>query len=136
MKSAREITNIIKATQDLTAKTADKANDTEAFLKSQNEAVQETIRIFNRIMGSMENLSVQVEQIMSGVTEMEENKTQAINSIQNISAVSQQTAASTQEVTASTEEQFSFIEELSRFADELRKSSEELQQAIDRFRLE
>lgn len=135
MKSAREITNIIKATQDLTARTADRANDTEAFLKSQNEAVQGTIQIFTRIKESMENLSVQVEQIMSGVAEMEENKTQAINSIQNISAVSQQTAASTQEVTASTEEQLSFIEELSRFADELRKSSEELQQAIGKFRL-
>jgi len=136
MESAREIANIIKSTQDLTAKTADKANDTEAYLKSQNEAVQGTIQIFNRIMGSMGNLSEQVERIMSGVAEMEENKTKAINSIQNISAVSQQTAASTQEVTASTEEQLSFIEELSRFADELKASSEELQQTIARFKLE
>ncbi|NMA34397.1 MAG: methyl-accepting chemotaxis protein [Clostridiaceae bacterium] len=136
MESAREISNIIKTTQDQTARTADKASDAEAILKSQNEAVQKTLEIFRNIMGSMENLSAHVEHIMSGVVEMEENKTQAINSIQNISAVSQETAASTEEVTASTEEQLSLIEELSRFAEELRISSQELHEAIARFRLE
>jgi methyl-accepting chemotaxis protein len=83
----------------------------------------------------MEKLSEQVEQIMSRVTEMEENKTLAINSIQNISAVSQETAASSEEVTASTEEQLSSIEELSRFADELKSASEELQKSISKFKL-
>ena len=136
MESAREISNIIKTTQDQTARTADKASDAEAILKSQNEAVQKTLEIFRNIMGSMENLSAHVEHIMSGVVEMEENKTQAINSIQNISAVSQETAASTEEVTASAEEQLSLIEELSRFAEELRISSQELHEAIARFRLE
>jgi methyl-accepting chemotaxis protein len=136
MGSAREISNIIKTTQDQTAKTADKASDAEAILKTQNEAVQRTIDIFRNIMKSMENLSVHVEHIMSGVVEMEENRTQAINSIQNISAVSQETAASTEEVTASTEEQLSFIEELSRFSEELRMSSQELQKAIAQFKLE
>lgn len=136
MESSREIADIIKATQNQMIKTTDKAADAETILKTQNEAVQRTIEIFTHIMRSMENLSQQVEQIMSGVVDMEENKAHAINSIQNISAVSQQTAASTQEVTASTQEQLSFIEELSRFADELKSSSEELQKAIARFKLE
>ena len=136
MESSREIADIIKATQNQMIKTSDKAADAETILKTQNEAVQRTIEIFTHIMRSMENLSQQVEQIMSGVVDMEENKAHAINSIQNISAVSQQTAASTQEVTASTQEQLSFIEELSRFADELKSSSEELQKAIARFKLE
>lgn len=136
MESSREIADIIKATQNQMIKTPDKAADAETILKTQNEAVQRTIEIFTHIMRSMENLSQQVEQIMSGVVDMEENKAHAINSIQNISAVSQQTAASTQEVTASTQEQLSFIEELSRFADELKSSSEELQKAIARFKLE
>ncbi len=136
MESTREIANIIKSTQDQTAKTVEKATATELILKSQNDAVLGTIDIFNRIMGSMELLSEQVEQIMSRITEMEDNKAQAINSIQNVSAVSQETAASSEEVTASTEEQLSCIEELSRFADELKASSEELQEAISKFKLE
>lgn len=135
MDSAHEIANIIKSTQDQTAKTVEKASMTESILTSQNEAVLNTTSIFKTIKASMEKLSEQVEQIMSRVTEMEENKTHAINSIQNISAVSQETAASSEEVTASTEEQLSSIEELSRFADELQSASEELQKSISKFKL-
>lgn len=135
MQSTREISNIIKSTQDQTAKAVEKAATTESILKLQNEAVMSTIDVFKRIMGSMENLSGQVEQIMSRFVEMEENKAHAINSIQNISAVSQQTAASSEEVTASTEEQLSSIEELSRFADELRSYSEQLEKSVEKFKL-
>lgn len=135
MESAREISNLIKSTQDQTAKAVEKAADTESILLSQNEAVQDTIQVFNRIMSSMESLSEQVRQIMTRISGMEENKEHAISSIQNISAVSEETAASTQEVTASTQEQLSSIEELSRFADELKEASEELQAAVDKFKL-
>jgi len=135
MDSAREISKLIKSTQDQTAKAVEKAADSEAILISQNEAVHETIQVFKRIMASMESLSEQVKQIMTRIADMEENKAQAISSIQNISAVSQETAASSQEVTASTEEQLSSIEELSRFADELRTASEELQGAVEKFKL-
>ncbi len=134
--STREISKIIKETQEQTARTVEKASSTELILKSQNEAVLGTIEIFKKIMNSMELLAEQVEHIMSRIAEMEENKAQAINSIQNVSAVSQETAASSEEVTASTEEQLSCIEELSRFAEELKALSGELQDSISKFKLE
>lgn len=136
MESTREIANIIKATQDQTAITVEKASASESILKSQNEAVLSTTEIFKKIMESMENLLEQVKQIMTSIDAMDENKAQAINSIQNISAVSEETAASSEEVTASTQEQLSCIEELSRFADELKSASDELQQSVSRFKLE
>lgn len=135
MDSAREISKLIKSTQDQTAKAVEKAADSESILMSQNEAVQGTIQVFKRIMASMDSLSVQVKQIMTRIAGMEENKAQAISSIQNISAVSEETAASSQEVTASTQEQLSAIEELSRFADELKIASEEMQGAVEKFKL-
>lgn len=135
MESTREIANIVKATQDQTAKTVEKATASESILKSQNEAVASTNEIFRKIMDSMENLLEQVKQIMSSINAMGDNKTQAINAIQNISAVSEETAASSQEVTASTQEQLSCIEELSRFADELKSASDELQSSVSNFKL-
>lgn len=136
MNATREIASIIKSTQDQTAKAVEKAATTESILKSQNDAVLSTIGIFKSIMSSMETLSVQVEQIMSRISEMEDNKEQAINSIQNISAVSEETAASSEEVTASTQEQLASIEELARYADELENSAKDLQQSISRFKLD
>jgi Methyl-accepting chemotaxis protein len=88
MKAVREISSIVKSTQDQTAKAVEKAVSTEEIIRSQNEAVENTIGTFNRIKSSMETLAGQVKQIISGVVEMENNKEHAINSIQNISAVS------------------------------------------------
>lgn len=136
MNATQDIANIIRNTQDQTAKAVEKATTTESILKSQNEAVTDTIKIFERIMESMKNLSLQVEQIMNRISEMEDNKEQAINSIQNISAVSEQTAASSQQVTASTQEQLASIEELSRHAVELEQSAKDLQQSISKFKLD
>lgn len=133
MNATREISSIIKSTQDQTAKAVDKAVSTEAILVSQNQAVMNTVEIFKKIKESMEVLAVQVEQIMSGIVEMDENKELAINSIQNISAVSEQTAASSEEVTASTQEQLSCIDELANFATELGQSAKELEESISQF---
>ena len=63
MDATREISMIIKNTQDKTAQTVIKAVATEEILNSQNIAVQGTIEIFGKIKNSMENLSIQVEQI-------------------------------------------------------------------------
>ena len=136
MNATHEIADIIKNTQDRTAKAVEKAATTGSILISQNEAVNSTMEIFKKIMHSMETLSVQVEQIMSKVTEMEENKNEAINAIQNISAVSEETASSSEEVTASTQEQLSRIEELAGYAEELEESAKDLQQTISKFKLE
>ncbi len=136
MNATREIADIIKSTQDQTARAVQKAETTESILRSQNDAVVNTINIFKDIMISMETLSAQVEQIISRITEMEENKDQAINAIQNISAVSEETAASSEEVTASTQEQLSSIEELSHYADDLEESAKELQHSISKFKLD
>lgn len=135
MKATRDISSIIKDTQNQTAKAVEKASATEAILKSQNDAVVETISIFKGIMCSMEALSGRVEHIMSLIADMEENKEFAINMIQSISAVSQETAASSEEVTASTQEQLSSVEELARFAEELGNAARDLEESISKFKL-
>jgi len=135
MEATREISAIISNTQDMTEKTVEKAAATESILNLQNEAVEKTSDIFRKIMNSMENLSLKVDQIIQLVLEMEESKAKAISSIHNISAVSQETAASSEEVTASAQEQMAGIEDLAAKADELKNVAEDLQQNISRFKI-
>jgi methyl-accepting chemotaxis protein len=135
MNAAREIGIIIKSTQQMTAKTVSSALSSEEILKSQNEAVKDSIEVFKKITSSMELLAAQVTQIAAEVSAMEENKAKTIESIQSISAVTQETAASTEEVTASTEEQLSSIEELAAYAEELGEASEKLSEAIGHFKI-
>jgi methyl-accepting chemotaxis protein len=135
MNATREISAIIKNTQVNTEKAVERAASSEAILKSQNEAVLNTINIFNSIMESTEILSGQVKQIMASIAEMEENKAHAINSIQSISSVLEETAAATEEATSFAEEQLTSIKELSLFAADLETSANELKIAISRFKL-
>lgn len=136
MAATREITTIIKNTQQQTAQTVKRAKNAEDIVKSQNEAVITTISAFKRIAASAEALANRVEQIIQRVNEMENDKNQAVLAMQNISAVSQEAAASSQEVTASTEEQLSGIEQLASYAEELNYAAQELMQAISKFKTE
>lgn len=133
MSAAREIATIIKDTQAQTSRTVERAIATEEILKSQNEAVNNTISVFKEIAAAMDELVRMVNEIAEGVEEMNIFKDNTIQSIQNISAVSQETAASSQEVTASTEEQVSSIQELSAQAEELGRVAQKLADAISRF---
>lgn len=135
MIAARDISSIIRNTQDMTAKTVKKAAETEIIIGTQNKAVKEAIDIFEKINSSMDNLSGKIEQIIKLIMEMEKNKNHTITSIQNISAVSEETAASAEEVTASTQEQTVIIEELASKADELKQAAFDLQKSIKRFKL-
>jgi methyl-accepting chemotaxis protein len=135
MQAAKEISSIINETRARTAEAALRARSTEEIINSQNEAVDHTISVFTSISQSMKNLSQEVEQITIGMKEMEKDKDATMLSIQNISSVSQQTAASSQEVTASTEEQLSSIEELTLKATELSTIANDLSKSISIFKI-
>ncbi len=135
MNATQEISGIINQTLNQTSKAVNKAVSTEQIIKSQNQAVLQTMTVFKNISASMEKLEGQVEQITVEIIEMDKNKEYAINAIQSISAVSEQTAASSEEVTASTEEQLSSIEELASFAEKLGEVSKQLSESISRFKI-
>jgi len=136
MSATREITTIIKNTQQQTAQTVKRANSAEEIVRSQDEAVATTISAFRQIAASAETLVNRIEEVIQGVNEMESDKNQAVLAMQNISAVSQEAAASSQEVTASTEEQLSGVEQLASYAEELNYAAQELMQTISKFKLE
>jgi methyl-accepting chemotaxis protein len=135
MNASREIAGIIKDTQRQTSKAVERATAMENILKSQNEAVDNTISMFKKIAGSMQILAERVQHINGSVEDMEQYKEEATLSIQNISAVSQETAASSQEVTASAQEQASGIEELAGLSEDLGKAAQMLSESISRFKV-
>lgn len=133
--ATREIGILIKDIQDQTAHTVERASATEDIVRTQNQAVVATSEIFKKIASSMEMLVEKVEHILKGVEDMDGNKAQAISAIQNISAVSEETAASSEEVTASAQEQLSSIEELTSFALELNDAAKVLTDTISKFKI-
>ncbi|NLU52864.1 MAG: methyl-accepting chemotaxis protein [Clostridiaceae bacterium] len=133
--ATKEISKIISENQNQTSNAVQKAELSENILKSQNMAVANTMEVFGRISESMESLAKLVDDIMTGVEEMNAYKDDTVMSIQNISAVSEEIAASTQEVTASTEQQLSSIEQLASYAQQLDDAAKILQSDIQKFKV-
>jgi len=136
MSATREITAIIENTQDQIGKTVHRFSATEEILKAQNEAVNNTIKTFKSIADAMETLSKQLEQIKNDANDMNAFKAEALTSIHNISAVSEETAASTQEANASAEEQMANIEQLANFAEELGEYAKKMNESISAFKID
>jgi len=136
MNATKDIATIIKSTQQQTEIAVKNAQTAEGIVKSQAQAVADTISTFKSIASSMKTLSTNVSHIMSDIIEMEESKNQVLIAMQNVSAISEQTAASSQEVASSTEEQLAGVEELAAYAEELNNAAEKLSAAIKKFKLE
>lgn len=136
MIATKDIAAIIKTTQQQTNLAVKNAKSAEEIVKSQVEAVSATISTFKKIASSMKTLSNNVNFIMSGIIDIEQNKNQVLLSMQNVSAISEEAAASSQEVAASTEEQLSGVEELAAYAEELNNAAEHLSATISKFKLE
>lgn len=134
-EATRKITSIINNTQNQTAIAVERALSSDNILKSQNEAVINTLDIFRKISDSMDKLAEQVKDITTGTRDMDNYKKDTINAIQNISYISEQIAASTEEVSASTQEQYSCIEELAGYANQLDEAANTLNDVINKFKV-
>lgn len=133
--ATREITEIIKNTQNQTARVVESAEASENILKLHNIAVENTSSVFKKISEAMTELANKVSEITAGVEEMEKYKESTLSAMYNISAVSQQIAASTEEVSASTQEQLSAIEELTSYAKQLDETANNLNASINTFKV-
>ncbi|NLU31457.1 MAG: HAMP domain-containing protein [Clostridiaceae bacterium] len=128
--SALDIAALVKEIQSHISSTAQKADSAEVVINEQNEALEKAIGSFNKISDSMDLLMDKVEAIKSSTVEMDEHKSQVLNSIQSISAISQETAATTQELTASSEQQMVTLRAFQEKALMLEKEAMRLQDAI------
>lgn len=135
MQATKEIASIIMSTQEQTKVTVQNALAAQEIVESQNNTVTTAVSAFKNIAASMDTLVNKINEIMNRVSEMDKHKNDTIAAMQNISAVSEESAASVQEVTASTEEQLSGIEELAAFAQELSDAANQLSKTIAQFKI-
>lgn len=132
-KSSDEIRIIMKSIQgdsdmSLDAMRALKLNSTE-----QAQAVELVVRSFDLIQASYVQLTKSIDIIGSSVTSINDGKVLITSSIENISAISEQTAAASQEVTASMIQQSEAINAVARSAQELNNIAIKLHNDISRF---
>jgi len=127
------INNILNAIQKQTQTTAEAVNETSNSVNDQVDAVCKTDTDFKTIYQAMVDISDKFTEMNSSVYDIIQYKNRVLESIENISAVSEESAATSEEVSASTEEQMADTEELANFVKNLSKLASDLSDATSKF---
>lgn len=128
----RAIVDDINVKTNDTVKIAKKAED---VVEVQGESLTNAQQVFNQIQTQFELLITDLDEITNGISIIADAKTQTIDSIQSISAVSQETAAASEEVTETANRQLEQVEKLNQAATDLNDNSVELTDAINIFKI-
>lgn len=136
VQAAKEIGGLIKEIQVQTKNVVTIAHEAENVVREQEDAVNESEKSFNDMNQHVEHLLKNVEMILENIYTIENSRAGTLTAIENISAVSQQTAASSLTVNETTNHQLDAVQALNSLSIELDQNAQELQNAIMKFTLE
>ena len=135
-QSADSANQIRTYVEDITSRTTvavSYAEKSRTAVNAQLAQITRTVDLFHSIGNQVTVLTDNLNNILSGIEEIQQTKHGTLQSIESISAIAQQTAASTQEVTASVNLQLASLEDFSERAEELIQVSNQLSESISKF---
>ncbi|MCT4606163.1 MAG: methyl-accepting chemotaxis protein [Marinisporobacter sp.] len=110
-------------------------NNVLEIVKNQVNSVEKTEAKYNEISNAIELAKEDIKKLNASELQMNNKKIEVMDTIQGLSAVSQQNAAGTQEVSASIEEQASSVNNIEISSDHLSKLAQELIVLVSKFKV-
>lgn len=136
MRSVKEIEILIKEIQLQTKNTVIIANEADSVVAEQEAAVNDTEKSLKDLSLNVEKLINNVDMITDSIANMDTARAGTLSAIENISAVSQQTAAATMTVNETTSEQMKAVSSLKDLSKELDENAQALEFVVQQFILE
>ncbi|MCX8130531.1 MAG: methyl-accepting chemotaxis protein [Clostridia bacterium] len=134
-KSTEEINILMQSIQEESQLAIQSMEIMKKVSQDQNLAVNKTDSAFSDIANAITSIVAKINEVNQSVTKMQNDKDEVISAIENISSVSQQTAASSQEVAATTEHQLKAIEDMKHDAESLDMLVQELDKKLKRYKI-
>lgn len=134
-KSTEEITNLMQSIQEESLLAIKAMEAMKKVSQEQNAAVVETNKSFTDIANGIDSIVQKIKEVSIAVDTMQKDKDVVIEAIENISSVSQETAASSQEVAATTEHQLKAIDDMKSASVDLDGLVQELDKKLKRYKL-
>lgn len=110
--------------------------ETKTSLEEQDHKVSETLFSFNAIDRSIREISRQIGQIHEKVDTTQAKNATLAETVRNVAAIAEETAAGVQEVNATSVQQDNAIREIARQATDINELSQRLYREISAFRIE
>ncbi|MFD0677851.1 MULTISPECIES: methyl-accepting chemotaxis protein [unclassified Paenibacillus] len=133
--SAKQITELVHT---ILTDTSHAMSSMDVSLKEVNEGtvvIDQAGKAFGKIQLSVYQVSGQIQEVSAAIEEMAASVDEAVNSIQIVKRLSEETAAGTQTVSSASQEQQASMEELSSSASYLARMAEQLQLLITKFKV-
>lgn len=134
LASAGKISNIVTEITETTKDAVNTAQTAEEIVDEQVEAVAATARSFQTLKQRIEKLSEYLESIQSSSKDMETSGSSTLNSMENISAILEETLASVTSVANVTDKQSEALTSLDDASSQLMIRAERLGDAISKFK--
>lgn len=133
--AAVEIQNIITKLQSESQKSVEEMKEAEVLMKEQQEKLDDTKAKFSEVSNGIHVSRQGTEEIRVGADSCNSSRTQVIDVISNLSAISEENAASAEETTASMQELNATINMLAGEAAKLKSIANELNEDMKFFKL-
>ena len=134
-ESANRIKTIVNAINTTTKKTSDSARKAESMMAEQSASLDQTVQVFGEIRDCVSGLVEDIRVVLQQMEQISGERATVQDSIQNISAVSEEVAASTEEANSSLSNQAEIISSLAVRVEKLSREAKELDQSIEKFKL-
>lgn len=123
---------------DITTKmneTVDLANTSQNIIRHQETVVEDTSKVFYTMITILSDMTKEIHLINTSISDMQSLKHVMVSQIDNIAAVTEESAAATEEVSSLATDQLSVVTNLQELANTLSKNMEVLDHMIQNFRL-
>ncbi len=134
-QSTEEITNLMQSIQEESQLAIKAMEIMKKVSQEQNAAVVETNKAFTDIANGIDSIVSKINNVSEAVGTMQKDRDVVMVAIENISSVSQQTAASSEEVAATTEHQLKAIEDMKSASVDLDQLVQELDAKLKKYKL-
>ncbi|NLP34678.1 MAG: methyl-accepting chemotaxis protein [Clostridiales bacterium] len=132
-RAASQISTIIKEMIEQTKETVNTAKRAEDIVASQEVTLINTVDVFSNIEKHVEDLTMNLNQILEGINEIERAKEDTLKAVTSITSTTQQTAAATGELGATAINQMNSVEALNHAANKLNEAVGDLEETIGVF---
>ncbi|MCX7694285.1 MAG: methyl-accepting chemotaxis protein [Caloramator sp.] len=135
-KSTAEIVELVNSIQKDTEEVIKTSNEVESFIKSQTNAVENTVKSFADILDSVENIAPLMNRTYEGMDEIVKSKDEVLLKVEGVSAIVEENTAASEEVAASSQEISASTEEVAATAQTLSAMAMDLANIVSRFKFE
>lgn len=135
-QATKEVFNLVNRIQAGVKEASENIKANEEIVNMQSGMIEETAQVFNEIVESIQYITGSIHSFNQESVIMLDGARKISTAIENISAITQQSAAGTEEVSASMNEQIASIQDMTDQADRMSQVSGQMLRTIQIFRLD